>query len=91
MTRRAAALQSGDNLPLYGVCCLMEEMVHQPPWLCSTGPAPAMPLTRSIPVAQRCYCLLTHYPFFTLHFKARPPLPCRLCMPVCAVAVLKHQ
>ena len=70
-------MQSGDNLPLYGICCMMEEMVHQAPWLTSSGPAPPMPLSRTIPVAPRCYCLLTHYPFFTLHFKARPACPVR--------------
>ena len=69
LLKRTCALQSGDNLPLYGICCMMEELVHQPPWLLRSQPMPAMPLTRTIPVAQRCYCLLTHYPFFTLHFK----------------------
>ena len=62
-------LQAGDNLPLYGVCCYMEEAVQQPPWLLQTGPRAPLPLAHTIPVAPRCYCLLTHYPFFTLHFK----------------------
>lgn len=64
------SVQAGDNLPLYGICCYMDEAVQQPPWLLNTGPRAPLPLTPTIPVAPRCYCLLTHYPFFTLHFKA---------------------
>ena len=43
--------------------------MQQPPWLLNPGPRAPLPLTQTIPVAPRCYCLLTHYPFFTLHFK----------------------
>lgn len=66
-------MQVADNLPLYGVCCYMDEMVHRAPSILRTssrsGPAP--PLSRYLMAAPRCYCFLTHYPFFSLHFKAR--------------------
>lgn len=63
-------LQVADNLPLYGVCCYMDEVVHRPPALVG-NPAGGVipPLTKHLVAAPRCYCLLTHYPFFTLHFK----------------------
>ena len=59
-----------DNLPLYGVCCYMEEAVHRPPaMLGQLAGALLPPISRHLVAAPRCYCLLTHYPFFTLHFK----------------------
>jgi hypothetical protein len=54
---------------LYGVCCYMRELVHRPPALAGAPPPPAAPLARYTVAAPRCYCLLTHYPFFDLHFR----------------------
>ena len=63
-------VQVADNLPLYGVCCYMDEMVHRPPSLLKAKyPDCNMPLTRYLVAAPRCYCFLTHYPFFSLHMK----------------------
>jgi len=63
-------MQVADNLPLYGVCCYMDEMVHRPPSLLKAKyPDCNMPLTRYMVAAPRCYCFLTHYPFFSLHMK----------------------
>ncbi|KAK9819430.1 hypothetical protein WJX74_002869 [Apatococcus lobatus] len=63
-------LKVADNLPLYGVCCYMEEMVHRPPALLNDlFPDHNAPLSRYLISAPRCYCFLTHYPFFPLHFK----------------------
>ncbi|KAL0054362.1 hypothetical protein WJX82_007679 [Trebouxia sp. C0006] len=63
-------LKVADNLPLYGVCCYMDEMVHRPPSLLKAKyPDCDMPLTRYLVAAPRCYCFLTHYPFFSLHMK----------------------
>ncbi len=63
-------VQVADNLPLYGVCCYMEEMVHRPPALLhDMFPDHNAPLSRYLISAPRCYCFLTHYPFFPLHFK----------------------
>ncbi|KAL0035025.1 hypothetical protein WJX79_007211 [Trebouxia sp. C0005] len=63
-------LKVADNLPLYGVCCYMDEMVHRPPSLLKAKyPDCNMPLTRYLVAAPRCYCFLTHYPFFSLHMK----------------------
>ena len=65
-------MQAADNLPLYGVCCYMEEMVHRPPAILSDlWPQCSTPLSRYLVAAPRCYCLLTHFPFFTLHMKVR--------------------
>ena len=61
--------QVADNLPLYGVCCYMEEIVHRPPTVLRGGRAPSAPLSRYMVSAPRCYCFLTHQPFFSLHFK----------------------
>ena len=62
-------MQVADNLPLYGVCCYMEEIVHRPPTVLRGGHAPSPPLSRYMVSAPRCYCFLTHQPFFSLHFK----------------------
>lgn len=69
-----------DNLPLYGVCCYMEEAVHRPPAMLNQqhGDFILPPQGRHLVAAPRCYCLLTHYPFFTLHFKVCLPAYCRL-------------
>lgn len=65
--------QAADNLPLYGVCCYMEEMVHRPPAVLSAAyPNCNVPLSRYLVAAPRCYCFLTHFPFFTLHMKVTP-------------------
>ena len=70
MVSFCACVQVADNLPLYGVCCYMEEMVHRPPSLLKAKyPDCNMPLTRYMVAAPRCYCFLTHYPFFSLHMK----------------------
>jgi hypothetical protein len=62
--------QAADNLPLYGVCCYMEEMVHRPPaLLASKYPNSTKPLSRYLVAAPRCYAFLTHFPFFALHMK----------------------
>lgn len=63
-------MQAADNLPLYGVCCYMEEMVHRPPAvLASKYPGSTKPLSRYLVAAPRCYAFLTHFPFFALHMK----------------------
>ena len=61
--------QAADNLPLYGVCCYMEEVVHRPPTILRGSNSPSPPLSRYMVSAPRCYCFLTHQPFFSLHFK----------------------
>ena len=74
-----ARAQAADNLPLYGVCCYMEEMVHRPPAVLSDlWPQCSTPLSRYLVAAPRCYCFLTHFPFFTLHMKVRARMPSRL-------------
>lgn len=81
MTTHGERLQVADNMPLYGICCYMDELVHRPPAILSDlFHMPSPPLTRYLVSAPRCYCMLTHYPFFSLHFKVRvaqliPPIP----------------
>ena len=66
-------VQVADNMPLYGVCCYMDELVHRPPAILrSLFPEHNAPLNRYLVAAPRCYCLLTHYPFFSLHLKVFP-------------------
>jgi hypothetical protein len=56
--------------PLYGVCALAAELVHRPPALGrTTTTPPPPPLRRYLVAAPRCYCLLSHHPFFELHFR----------------------
>lgn len=63
-------LQVADNLPLYGVCCYMDEVLHRPPSILKPKyPECNVPLSRYMVAAPRCYCFLTHYPFFSLHLK----------------------
>lgn len=81
---KSVLLQVADNLPVYGVCCYMDEMLHRPPSLLKAKyPDCNMPLSRYMVSAPRCYCFLTHYPFFSLHMKVRHlshhmPLPCSI-------------
>ena len=67
-----------DNLPLYGVCCYMDELVARPPSVLRAMGEPAPQLPQFLVAAPRCYCLLTHYPFFPLHMKARQPVQGRV-------------
>jgi hypothetical protein len=50
-------------------------MLHRPPGLAkqrySGGGSGAAAFRDCLISAPRCYCLLTHYPFFELHFRVR--------------------
>eukprot|EP01026_Neomeris_dumetosa_P023667 TRINITY_DN2000_c1_g1_i1.p1 TRINITY_DN2000_c1_g1~~TRINITY_DN2000_c1_g1_i1.p1 ORF type:complete len:486 (-),score=37.31 TRINITY_DN2000_c1_g1_i1:354-1595(-) len=62
--------QSGDDLPVYGICCYAEEMLHRPPPLAKEAfPECTAPVSRYRLTAPRCYCLISKYPFFEWHFK----------------------
>ncbi|EFJ52381.1 hypothetical protein VOLCADRAFT_103040 [Volvox carteri f. nagariensis] len=63
-------LKVGTNLPLYGICCAVPEVLHRPPHLARhMFPACRMPFRSVMIAAPRVYCLLSHYPFFDLHFQ----------------------
>ncbi|GLC38217.1 hypothetical protein PLESTB_001086800 [Pleodorina starrii] len=63
-------LKVGTSLPLYGVCCAVPEVLHRPPHLARhLFPACRMPFRSVMISAPRVYCLLSHYPFFDLHFQ----------------------
>eukprot|EP00899_Mesostigma_viride_P017548 jgi/Mesvir1/25795/Mv06773-RA.1 len=66
-------LQSGESAPLYGVCMVVHEMLDYVPGVVRPGGETskfgARPLSRHLVAAPRCYCFLTCYPFFDLHFE----------------------
>ncbi|KAK9834290.1 hypothetical protein WJX81_004017 [Elliptochloris bilobata] len=62
-------MKVADDLPLYGVCCYMDELVARPPSVLRAPGDAAPELPQFLVSAPRCYCLLTHYPFFPLHMK----------------------
>ena len=63
-------LTGADRPPLFACCMVVQEMLHQMPRLASGGARapPRRPGGRHLVVAPRCYCLLTHFPLFRLHF-----------------------
>ncbi len=66
------AVQATERLPLYGVCCYVDEFVFLPPPIAGDAVPSSLPgLSRHVVAAPRCYCLLSHYPFFPLHFQVR--------------------
>ncbi|MEW5307041.1 MAG: hypothetical protein WDW36_009461 [Sanguina aurantia] len=63
-------LKVGGNMPLFGVCVYANEMLHRAPFLARDRyPDCNVPYRRVMISAPRCYCLLTYYPFFVLHFQ----------------------
>lgn len=65
-----AAWQVGGNFPLYGCCWYVREMLHRPPYLARQEFRNCRaPFRQCMIAAPRCYCLLSHYPFFDLHFR----------------------
>ena len=64
------APQVGANLPLFGVCSVVPEVLHRPPHLARHRyPSCKAPFRSCMIAAPRCYCMLSHYPFFELHFQ----------------------
>lgn len=64
--------QGGDDLPMFGICYYVNQMVHTPPGLARQSfSEQKLPLTRYLVAAPRCYCILSRYPFFDLHFQVR--------------------
>ena len=63
-------LTGADRAPLFGCCMVVQEMLHQVPRLLSgmSRSSAQRPSGKHLVVAPRCYCLLTHYPLFRLHF-----------------------
>jgi len=63
-------VQVGGNFPLYGCCWYVREMLHRPPGLARLNYSSCRaPFRQCMIAAPRCYCLLSHYPFFELHFR----------------------
>jgi hypothetical protein len=63
-------LKAAGNFPLYGVCWHVREMLHRAPGLAGGRyRACRAPFRSCMIAAPRCYCLVTHYPFFDLHFR----------------------
>eukprot|EP00271_Cylindrocystis_brebissonii_P004863 TRINITY_DN16781_c0_g1_i1.p1 TRINITY_DN16781_c0_g1~~TRINITY_DN16781_c0_g1_i1.p1 ORF type:complete len:740 (-),score=110.14 TRINITY_DN16781_c0_g1_i1:1248-3467(-) len=64
-------LKVTDNVTLYGICVLVQEIVQRGPGLLSMYAADAFPpsTNKCVVSAPRCYCILTRLPFFELHFE----------------------
>ncbi len=72
--------QVAGSLPLFGVCCCSLESVHRPPHLARHHyPSCRAPFRSCMIAAPRVYCLLSHYPFFDLHFQVRVAGPAGPC------------
>eukprot|EP00210_Caulerpa_lentillifera_P006345 g6061.t1 len=59
---------TGDDLPMFGVCYLVHQMLHTPPGLMKEK-YQEIGTAKHLVSAPRCYCLLSRYPFFNLHFQ----------------------
>lgn len=68
---RVTAGSSAVPRTMWGVCCCMRELVHRPPALLADHESGSPTLPHYLVTAPRCYCLLTYYPFFSLHFRVR--------------------
>lgn len=63
-------LKVDGTFPMYGLCCYINEVLHRPPYLARHHyPNFKAPFRQCLIAAPRCYCLLSHYPFFELHFQ----------------------
>ncbi|KAL3336347.1 hypothetical protein AABB24_032210 [Solanum stoloniferum] len=66
------SLKVADNSTLYGVCLHVPEIVQRPPAIyVSSSPPSQSSIGRSrfLVSAPRCYCLLTRFPLFELHYE----------------------
>ncbi|XP_049411105.1 uncharacterized protein LOC125874290 isoform X1 [Solanum stenotomum] len=66
------SLKVADNATLYGVCLHVPEIVQRPPAIyVSSSPPSQSSIGRSrfLVSAPRCYCLLTRFPLFELHYE----------------------
>ncbi|XP_078427691.1 DENN (AEX-3) domain-containing protein isoform X3 [Wolffia australiana] len=63
--------QASDTKKLYGVCLHVKEIVQRAPGiLCGIlPPLSGSKASQFLVSAPRCYCLLTRFPFFELHFE----------------------
>ncbi|KAG7988614.1 hypothetical protein I3843_03G196600 [Carya illinoinensis] len=64
-------LQVADDSTMYGCCVLVDELVQKPSGLLSmiSDKEPSRPsLSRRILTTRRCYCILSRFPCFELHF-----------------------
>lgn len=78
-SRSFTFMLTGLDEVLYGVCVHSEEMCDEVPSVCSSKDEPLRarrPTNAVVPAnsapavsALRCYCLMTRFPFFDLHFK----------------------
>jgi hypothetical protein len=64
--------QVAGNLPMFGMCCYSKELIHRAPYLARGKFANCKaPFRQCLIAAPRAYCMLSHYPFFELHFHGR--------------------
>ncbi|KAF6252579.1 hypothetical protein COO60DRAFT_515548 [Scenedesmus sp. NREL 46B-D3] len=73
-------IKVADNFPLYGCCWYVHEMLHRPPYLARGRYRSChAPFRQCMIAAPRCYCLLSRYPFFELHFRVSRSARCSAC------------
>ncbi len=54
---------------MFGMCCYSKELIHRAPYLARGKYANCKaPFRQCLIAAPRAYCMLSHYPFFELHF-----------------------
>jgi hypothetical protein len=72
-----------DERLLYGTCVLVNEVLEEPCSLLGTAPTPTESVakghrqgdivtttkSKNVVVTKRCYCILSRFPFFSLHFE----------------------
>lgn len=62
--------KGGDELPMFGICYYVQQMVHSAPGLSKDCfPDTNTSSEKHLVAAPRCYCFLSRYPFFKLHFQ----------------------
>lgn len=67
-TRRESAAAVST---VFVLILLPQEMIHRPPYLARERFRRCRaPFRQCMICAPRCYCMLTHYPFFDMHFQA---------------------
>lgn len=66
------SLKVSDNTSLYGICLHVHEIVQRPPAIIGASSPiyqSSSGCNRFVASAPRCYCVLTKFPFFELHFE----------------------
>lgn len=76
MKRRGLVSFLPGTDPSYPLLPPPQEMIHRPPYMAKhLFHRCKAPFRQCMICAPRCYCMLSHYPFFDLHFQVRSRQP----------------